>query len=193
MRKYQKSCSKLIWPFYSLLQLFEQKCHRSHISASSVHKYQKLSPRVRCTTCLREFGAQVSQISPQVLWTSITNRVFSWFDHFTAYNNCMSKNVTELISPRVLWTSIRILVPSSFDLFKAYYNCISKNVTRLINPRVLCKSFTNRYLNWFSVSRLITAVWTKMSQNSYLREFCAQVSQLVFLADLTVLRLITTV
>ena len=32
-----------------------------------------------------------------------------------------------------------------------------------------------------------------MSQNSYLSEFCAQVSQIVFLADLTVLRLITTV
>ena len=30
-----------------------------------------------------------------------------------------------------------------------------------------------------------------MSQNSYLREFCAQVSQFVFLADLTVLRLFT--
>ena len=32
-----------------------------------------------------------------------------------------------------------------------------------------------------------------MSQNSYLRKFFAQVSQIVFLADLTVLRLITTV
>ena len=32
-----------------------------------------------------------------------------------------------------------------------------------------------------------------MSQNSCLREFCSQVSQNVFLADLTVLRLITTV
>ena len=32
-----------------------------------------------------------------------------------------------------------------------------------------------------------------MSQNSYLREFCAQVSQIVFLADLTVLRLIRIV
>ena len=32
-----------------------------------------------------------------------------------------------------------------------------------------------------------------MSQNSYFREFCAQVSQILFLADLTVLRLITTV
>ena len=32
-----------------------------------------------------------------------------------------------------------------------------------------------------------------MSQNSYLREFCAQVSQKVFLADFTVLRFNTTV
>ena len=32
-----------------------------------------------------------------------------------------------------------------------------------------------------------------MSQNSYLREFCAQISQIVFLADLTVLRIIRTV
>ena len=32
-----------------------------------------------------------------------------------------------------------------------------------------------------------------MSENSYLRDFSAQVSQIVFLAYLTVLRLITTV
>ena len=32
-----------------------------------------------------------------------------------------------------------------------------------------------------------------MLQNSYLRKFCALMSQIVFLADLTVLRLITTV
>ena len=32
-----------------------------------------------------------------------------------------------------------------------------------------------------------------MSENSYLRDFSAQVSQIVFLAFLTVLRLITTV
>ena len=32
-----------------------------------------------------------------------------------------------------------------------------------------------------------------MSQMSYLREFCAQVSQIVFLADLTVLCLTSTV
>ena len=32
-----------------------------------------------------------------------------------------------------------------------------------------------------------------MSQKSYLREFCAQVSQIVFLVDLTVLPFFTTV
>ena len=32
-----------------------------------------------------------------------------------------------------------------------------------------------------------------MSQNSYLHEFCAQVSQIVFLPDLTIFRLIRTV
>ena len=32
-----------------------------------------------------------------------------------------------------------------------------------------------------------------MSENSYLREFCAQVSQIVLLVDLTILHLITTV
>ena len=32
-----------------------------------------------------------------------------------------------------------------------------------------------------------------MSQNSYHGEFCAQISQIVFLADLTVLRPISTV
>ena len=32
-----------------------------------------------------------------------------------------------------------------------------------------------------------------MSENSYLRQFSAQVSQIVFLADLTVLRFITTI
>ena len=49
------------------------------------------------------------------------------------------------------------------------------------------------FLDELSVLRLITTVWAKMSQNSYLQEFCAQVSQIVFLGDLTVLRPFTTV
>ena len=41
LHKYQKSCSLLISPFYGLLQLYKQKCHKTHISASSVYKYYK--------------------------------------------------------------------------------------------------------------------------------------------------------
>ena len=40
-----------------------------------------------------------------------------------------------------------------------------------------------------TVLRLNTTVWGKMWENSFLREFCAQISKTVFLADLTVLRL----
>ena len=69
---------------------------------------------------------------------------------------------------------------------------MSKNITKLISPRVLCTSIKNRVPSWFDVLRLITIVRAKMSQNSYLREYCAQVSQIVFLADFTVLGLFTT-
>ena len=130
-------------------------------------------------------------IYQRVMCTNITNRVLSWFDRFTAYYNCMSKNVTKLISPRVLCTSITNRVLSWFDRFTAYYYCMSKNVTKLISPRVLCTSITKRVLSWFDRFSANATLWAQMSQNSNLREFCGQVSQFVFLADLTVLWLIT--
>ena len=49
------------------------------------------------------------------------------------------------------------------------------------------------FIAYFNVLRLITVLGTKILKNSYLREFCEQVSQSVFFADLTVLQLITTV
>ena len=63
-----------------------------------------------------------------------------------------------------------------------------------LNVLVLCTSITKQivFLADLTVLRLITTVCTKMSQNSYLREFWAQVSQIVFFADLTVLVLFTT-
>ena len=203
---------------------------------------------------LREFCAQVSQIvfladfcrfsayyycmsknvtkliSPRVLCTSITSRIFSWFDRFTTYYYCMSKKYTKLISPRVLCTSSLNRVLSWFDRFTAYYNCMKENVTKIRSARVLCTSVTTHVLSWFDhftayyycieqkchkthisaisvdknhetccladltvLSAYCNCMSTKISQNSYLHEFCAQVSQIVFLADFTVLRLITTV
>ena len=49
------------------------------------------------------------------------------------------------------------------------------------------------FLAYFTVLGLFTTMKRKMSQNSYLSEYCAQVSQIVVLDDLNVLRLITTV
>ena len=89
-------------------------------------------------------------ITPRDLYTSITNRVPMWSDHFTAYSNCMSEKVTKLVSPRVLCTNVAKRVLTWFDRFTAYYNCMSKNVGKLISPRVLCTSVKNRVLRWFN-------------------------------------------
>ena len=99
--------------------------------------------------------------------TNIPNRVLSWFDFFTVYYNCLNKNVRKLISPRLLCASVINRVLSWFDRFFSYEK-------------------KNYYLRY--EQKCLTVL-----ENSYLRKFCAQVSQIVFLADLTVLRLITTV
>ena len=130
-------------------------------------------------------------ISLRVPCTSVTNRVVSWFDHFTPYYYCKRKNVRKLISPRVLFTSNTNRVLSWFNRFTAFYNCMKENVTKLKSARVLCTSVTKRVLSWFDRFFASYKCMNKNSRNSYLREF-SQVSQIVFLADLTVLQLITT-
>ena len=131
---------------------------------------------------LREFCAQVLQIVCLADLTVLRIITTVW-----------EKNFTKLISPLVLCTSLPNRVLSWFDRFTSYYNCMKENVTKLISARVLCTSVTNRVHCWFDHLRLNTTVWAKMSPNSYLCKLCAQVSQNVFLADLTVLRLNTTV
>ena len=123
----------------------------------------------------------------------IKNRVPSWFDRFTVYYNCMNKNVTKIISPRVLCTSITNRVFGWFHCFRAFYNCMREIITKLISPRVLCTSVTNRVRSWFD---RFTAFYNCMSKNVtklISPRICAQLSQIVFVPDLTVLRLIRTV
>ena len=105
----------------------------------------------------------------------------------------MSKNVTKLISPRVLCTSVTNRVLCRLDRFTPHYNCMSKNVKKLVSPWVLCTNVTNRVLRWIDRLTVFYYCMSKNVTNSYLQEFCAQVSQIVFFAVLTVLRLITTV
>ena len=146
VQKYHKSCSELIWPFYGLLQVYEVKLQKSHISVSSVHKYhkccseliwpfygllQQLWGKTLIISYLRDFSAQVSQI------------VFSaHFNRFPASYNCMSKKFKNLISPWVKCTSVTKRVLSSFDRFTACYKCMRKNFKNLISPWVQCTSIT---------------------------------------------------
>ena len=41
VHKYHKSCSSLIWPFYSLLQPQDLNCRKTPNSAILVHKYHE--------------------------------------------------------------------------------------------------------------------------------------------------------
>ena len=249
MHKYHKSSSQFIWPFYGLLQHYEQKLQKSYISVSfSPHVSQIVFSAqltvLRLVTTIwaktfkmsyhRELSAQVSQI------------LFPCsFDGFAAYYYCMSLIFKMLISPwlqlyelklqnchmsvssvhkyhkscssaqwtvlrlvRTVWlktfkisylpgiecTSITNRLLSSFDRFTAYYNIMSKNFKNLIFPLVQSTCITNRCSHaQLTVLRLVTTIWAKTFKMSYHRELSAQVSQILFLAHLTVLRLITTV
>ena len=41
VHKYHNWCFLLIWPFYGYSELDDLNCHKTHISAISVHRYQK--------------------------------------------------------------------------------------------------------------------------------------------------------
>ena len=132
-------------------------------------------------------------ISPWVQSTSITNRVLSPIDRFTACYNCMSKNFQNVISGS--W------------VHRYHKSCSQADLTVLrVITLVWTKTSKMSYISEFSVEvtqivfsahltilRLITTLWAKTSKISYLRDFSAQVSQIVFWAHLTILRLITTV
>ena len=167
--------------------------------------------RFMAKKCIRENVAKL--ISPRVLCTNITKRVLSWFDRFTAYYYCMNKkfkktHIWVLCTKRVrLWTKMsensylrefcaqvsQIVLLADLTVLRLIFYSMSRNVRKLISPRVLCASVTNRVLSWFDFFSVITTVWAKMWEKSYLHEFCAKVSQNVFLADLTILRLNTIV
>ena len=130
--------------------------NKTHISAISVHKYHK-----SCS---------------QLIWPLYgLLQLYEW-------------NLRKLVSPRFQCRSITNRVLSLFDRFTAYYNCMTWNVRKLISPPFQCTSITNRVLSLFDRFYVLLQLYDlKLSENSYLRHFSAQVSQIVFLAYLTVL------
>ena len=105
----------------------------------------------------------------------------------------MSWNVRKLISQPFQCTSNTTRVLTFFEWFTTYYNCMTWNSRKLISPPFQCTNITNGYLKINDRLRFLRTVRHEMSENSYLHYFSAQVSQIVFVGSLTVLRLITTV
>ena len=135
-----------------------------------------------------------THISARVLCTSITNRVPSWFDRFTAFLLFYEQKLSQkLISPRVLCTSFTNRVPSWFNHFIGLLEIYHQKCHKDSYLSEFCAQVSK--IEFLAELTVLSACYEmyeqEMSQNSHLREFCAQVSQIVFLVDLNVLRLIT--
>ena len=118
--------------FTALIHVFEQKYHKLHNSTSCVHKYHKSCSLANLTVLrlLTRFWTKLSHNSylREFCCTSVTNRVVSCFDRFTAYYYGMSKNVRKIISPPVYCSSITNRVFSWFDRFTDYFYCMRKKI-----------------------------------------------------------------
>ena len=177
--------------YLTVLRLFTTcmnwNCQKTHISAIWVNNYFKSWSSLKYLTVLRLITTVWPEIvrkltSPPFKCTSITNRVLRLFDRFTVYYNCMTWNVRKLISPPFQCTRITNRVHSLFDRFTAYYNIMTWKCQKThISAFSLHKYHKSCFLAYLTVLRLFTTVWLEMSENSYLRHFSAQVSQIVFL------------
>ena len=104
-------------------------------------------------------------LSPKVQCTSITNRVLSSIDRFTAFYNCMKKIFKNLITPYVKYTSITNRFLNSFDRFTVFTTVRGKtskislirDFSAQVSPIVFSAHLT--------VLRLITTLWEKTLKN----------------------------
>ena len=83
----------------------------------------------------------------------------------------------------------QIVFLAALTVLRLIYNCMSKKVTKLLSPRVLCTNVINRFLTWYDGFTAYYCCMTKNVTKLISPLFCAQVSQIVLLADLTVFRL----
>ena len=171
LHKYHKSCSELIWPFYGLLQVYEVRLQKSYIFVSSVHKYHKSCFQLiwpfygllqLYEVKLQKFHISVSSVHKY--HKSCSELIWPFYDLLQLYN-CMTQN-TKLLH----WThgDMRLLKSQLYDQ-KSHIS--GSSVHKYHN------SCSRAHL---TVLRLITTVWGKTSKISFLCEFSAQVSQMLF-------------
>ena len=163
--------------FYGLLQLYEQKCHKTHISASFVAQVSQIVFLADLTVLqlirtvwvknlqnsyLREFCAQVSKIVYLAHLTVL--QPYYYFMKQKCYRDSYLREFCAQVSEIVFQADLTVL--------RLITTVWAKMSPKLISPRVLCTSIKNRVPSWFDRSTAYyNCVSTKMSQKSYLREF----------------------
>ena len=130
--------------------------------------YSCMTWNLRKQVSLRLFSAQVLQIVFSAYLTVL--RLITTVRPGMSENSCF-RDLSAQVS--------QIPFLSLFDRFTAYYNCMTWNVRKLIFLQIsVHKYHKSCSLLILTVLRLITTVWPEMSENSYLRDFSAQVSQM---------------
>ena len=135
-------------------------------------------------------------ISPPFQRISITNRVLSLFDCFTTYYNCMTwifkkTHISDISVHKVsqvvflAYLTVLRLITTLYDL-----TCQKTHISPISVHKYHKSCFSLIWPFYMAYYNIMT--WN-FQKTHYLRYFSAQVSQIVFLAYLTVLRLITTV
>ena len=104
-------------------------------------------------------------LSPWVQCTSITNRVLSSIDHFTAFYNCMKKKFKNLITPYVKYTSITNRFLSSFDRFTVFTTVRGKTSKISLIRDFSAQASPIVFSAHLTVLRLITTLWEKTLKN----------------------------
>ena len=100
---------------------------------------------------LCQFCAQVSQ-----------NVFFSWFDRFTAYYNCLSKNVTKLMSREFCAQASQIVFLVDLTVLRLI-TTVWRKMSQISYLRELCAQVSqNVFLADLNVSRHSLTVWAKL-------------------------------
>ena len=133
-------------------------------------------------------------ISPWFRSTSITNRVLSPIDRFTA---CLQLYEQKLSKSQISGSWVHRYHKSCSQLILTVLRVITIVWTKTSKMSYL-REFSvevSQIVFWrhLTVFRLFTTFWAETSKVLYLREFSPQVSQVVFSGHLTVFRFITTV
>ena len=197
MHRYHKSCSQADLTVSRVITFVWIKTSKIYISEFSVEVSQIVFSAhltvLRLVTTVRIKTSKISyfrEFSPQVL----KNRVFSPFDCFTA---CLQLYEQKLSKSHIFVISVHKHHKSCSDVIWPFYGLLQLYELKLQKCHISVSSVHKYHKSCFQpiwlFYGLFTTVWAKTFKISYLRDFSAQASQIVFWRHLTVLRLITTV